>query len=79
MLFTGLREEPRMAVSDAATGKVVASFLIGPGVDRAECAIKTQSGAKTTAFDAGRRSLQAANRRGEAGAGQRDESLFHPP
>jgi DNA-binding beta-propeller fold protein YncE len=32
-LFIGLRNEPKMAVMDAATGKVVTSLPIGPGVD----------------------------------------------
>jgi YVTN family beta-propeller protein len=32
-LFIGLRSEPKMAVMNAATGKVVASFPIGAGVD----------------------------------------------
>jgi DNA-binding beta-propeller fold protein YncE len=32
-LFIGCREEPKMVVMDAATGKVIASFPIGAGVD----------------------------------------------
>jgi hypothetical protein len=32
-LFIGTREEPKMIVMDAATGKVIASFPIGKGVD----------------------------------------------
>ncbi len=34
-LFIGCREEPKMVVMDAATGKVIASFPIGAGVDYA--------------------------------------------
>ena len=36
MLFIGMRDKPMMAVMDAGTGKVVASFPIGAGVDWAE-------------------------------------------
>ena len=32
-LFIGCRNEPKMVVMDAATGKVIASFAIGSGVD----------------------------------------------
>jgi DNA-binding beta-propeller fold protein YncE len=32
-LFIGCREEPKMVVMDAATGKVITSFAIGTGVD----------------------------------------------
>lgn len=32
-LFIGCRNEPKMVVMDAATGKVIASFPIGVGVD----------------------------------------------
>src|SRR6266849_6980562 len=35
-LFIGCREEPKMVVMDAATGKVIASFPIGSGVDWAD-------------------------------------------
>lgn len=35
-LFIGCRNEPKMAVMDAATGKVISSFRIGTGVDYAE-------------------------------------------
>jgi outer membrane protein assembly factor BamB len=34
-LFIGCREEPKMVVMDAATGKVITSFAIGAGVDYA--------------------------------------------
>src|SRR6202158_5724934 len=34
-LFIGAREEPKMVVMDAATGKVITSFPIGTGVDYA--------------------------------------------
>src|SRR6266851_948431 len=81
-LFIGAREEPKMVVMDAATGKVITNFPIGAGVDYAgfdpsakliffSCsdgtlnifheksaneyedagAFKTQSSAKTMAFD----------------------------
>jgi DNA-binding beta-propeller fold protein YncE len=35
-LFIGCREEPKMVVMDAATGKVINSYPIGAGVDYAE-------------------------------------------
>ncbi len=35
-LFIGCRNEPKMVVMDAATGKVIASFPIGAGVDFAD-------------------------------------------
>lgn len=35
-LFIGCRNEPKMVVMDAATGKVIASYPIGAGVDFAE-------------------------------------------
>jgi DNA-binding beta-propeller fold protein YncE len=34
-LFIGCRDEPKMVVMDAATGKIIASFPIGAGVDYA--------------------------------------------
>ena len=34
-LFIGCRNEPKMVVMDAATGKVINSFPIGKGVDYA--------------------------------------------
>ena len=53
-LFIGCRNEPKMVVMDAATGKVIANFPIGAGVDWAEF----DSAAKLVFFSCGEGTLR---------------------